>query len=31
LQLRRGEVAPGDVVAICGISTGRWCATLIQA
>ncbi|MEV8309816.1 3-oxoacyl-[acyl-carrier-protein] synthase III C-terminal domain-containing protein [Streptomyces flavidovirens] len=30
LQLERGEVMPGDVVVLCGISTGRWCATLIE-
>ncbi|MFF4170102.1 3-oxoacyl-ACP synthase III family protein [Streptomyces sp. NPDC001744] len=30
LQLERGELAPGDLVALCGISTGRWCATLIR-
>ncbi|GGK76251.1 3-oxoacyl-[acyl-carrier-protein] synthase III C-terminal domain-containing protein [Streptomyces flaveus] len=30
LQLERGELAAGEVVALCGISTGRWSATLIQ-
>ncbi|MBB2911045.1 3-oxoacyl-[acyl-carrier-protein] synthase-3 [Streptosporangium becharense] len=31
VRLENGDVAPGDVVALCGISTGRWCATLIRA
>ncbi|RSS80760.1 3-oxoacyl-[acyl-carrier-protein] synthase III C-terminal domain-containing protein [Streptomyces sp. WAC06614] len=30
LQIERGELAPGDLVALCGISTGRWAATLIR-
>ncbi|MFJ3927275.1 3-oxoacyl-ACP synthase III family protein [Streptomyces sp. NPDC090022] len=30
LQIERGELNPGDLVALCGISTGRWCATLIR-
>ncbi|MFD7028435.1 3-oxoacyl-ACP synthase III family protein [Streptomyces sp. NPDC059917] len=30
LQVESGELNPGDLVALCGISTGRWCATLIR-
>jgi 3-oxoacyl-[acyl-carrier-protein] synthase III len=31
LQLEQGVLKPGDIVALCGMSTGmHWCATLIQ-
>lgn len=30
LKLERGEIRPGDLVALCGISVGRWGATLIR-
>ncbi|MDT6985771.1 3-oxoacyl-ACP synthase III family protein [Streptomyces lusitanus] len=30
LQLERGEVRSGDVVVLCGISAGRWGATIFQ-
>ncbi|WP_346173469.1 3-oxoacyl-ACP synthase III family protein [Streptomyces cuspidosporus] len=30
-QLERGEIASGDIVALCGISTDRWSATLVRA
>ncbi|GAA2777083.1 3-oxoacyl-ACP synthase III family protein [Saccharopolyspora taberi] len=30
-QLETGVVKPGDVVALCGISVGRWSATLFRA
>jgi 3-oxoacyl-[acyl-carrier-protein] synthase-3 len=31
LHLDRGDLHPGDVVALCGISTGmHWCCTLLQ-
>ncbi|MFD3514754.1 3-oxoacyl-ACP synthase III family protein [Streptomyces sp. NPDC058657] len=30
-QLDRGEVAPGELVVLCGISTDRWSATLLRA
>ncbi|MBW5481399.1 3-oxoacyl-ACP synthase III family protein [Streptomyces bambusae] len=30
LQLERGELAAGELVALCGISTGRWAASLIR-
>ncbi|WFE26116.1 3-oxoacyl-[acyl-carrier-protein] synthase III C-terminal domain-containing protein [Solwaraspora sp. WMMD791] len=30
VQLDSGELRPGEVVALCGISAGRWSATLIR-
>jgi 3-oxoacyl-[acyl-carrier-protein] synthase-3 len=31
LHLERGDLASGDIVALCGISTGmHWCCTLIE-
>lgn len=31
LHHERGDLIPGDLVALCGISTGmRWCATLVR-
>lgn len=29
-QLERGEVAPGEIVALCGISSDHWSATLLR-
>ncbi|MFE2276706.1 3-oxoacyl-ACP synthase III family protein [Streptomyces sp. NPDC059454] len=31
LQHERGAVKPGDIVALSGISVGRWCTTLFRA
>ncbi|GAA4907503.1 3-oxoacyl-ACP synthase III family protein [Streptomonospora salina] len=31
IQLERGVVKPGDIVALSGISVGRWCTTLFRA
>jgi 3-oxoacyl-[acyl-carrier-protein] synthase-3 len=30
-QVERGEVEPGELVVLCGISTDRWSATLLRA